>query len=105
LGESDGGGDGDHHEEESSGESGSPSPPRKGVPLTMREAEELARTTEALVLENKHLRAENKNMFFLFEENKDLREEVQVQSCVQLCVRATLRVASQVKTSGTHAES
>jgi hypothetical protein len=97
--ESYGDGDGD--------ESCSPSPPGKGVPLTMREAEELARTTEALVKENKHLRAENKNMYvlgfaptgaarvcdlplkplhccsryFLFEENKDLREEVQHLRC------------------------
>lgn len=74
------GGDGANPDEESREESCSPSPPGKGVPLTMRDAEELARTTEALVKENKHLRAENKNMYHLFEENKDLREEVQVRT-------------------------
>ena len=49
----------------------------KNVPLTRRQTEELARTAELLVRENKHLRVENKNMYHLLEENKGLNSTVQ----------------------------
>lgn len=64
--------------------SGRDSLPGGKVPLTMREAEELAKTTELLVRENKQLRMENKNMYHVMEENKDLRAEVQNFRCVPL---------------------
>ncbi|KAK3256126.1 hypothetical protein CYMTET_34722 [Cymbomonas tetramitiformis] len=45
------------------------------VPITRREAEEVAKTAEMLVRENKQLRAENKNMFGMVEENKRLNSQ------------------------------